>query len=220
MATTDAIGLRVNSVENSAAAARLIITLDAPFSTPSALNVNTTELDFGKVVKGESAPRTFTITNAGGGTLSGTITDDRTWITTDKTSFNSNNQTVSVTVSNSKLTDGQYTGTVTVDAGSAGTETITVNMTATCVFTRPNPYNPKGGNKLTFFGTGVPDSTIKIYTLAGELVKTLKETSGSSTEIEWDGRNESGDEVISGIYLYTTENSTEKNACSFTIIKK
>ena len=32
--------------------------------------------------------------------------------------------------------------------------------------------------------------------------------------------NEQGEEVISGIYLYTTENDVEKNAYSFTVIKK
>jgi len=63
------------------------------------------------------------------------------------------------------------------------------------------------------------DTTIKIYSLAGELVKVLKETAGSR-EIEWDGKNEEGQEVISGIYLYTTESPAEKNACSFTIIKR
>jgi len=65
----------------------------------------------------------------------------------------------------------------------------------------------------------VPYSTIKIYTLAGELVKTLKVNDASKT-VTWDGRNEDGGEVTSGIYLYTTKNQAEKNACSFTLIKK
>jgi hypothetical protein len=186
----------------------------------SILNVSNTSLNFGKIELNRSKVLSFIVTNTGGGTLNGTISDDREWITVDPVSFNSSSQTVYVLVDNSVLNKpkGEYTGTVTVDAGSAGTETVAVSVLATCVFTRPNPYNPRNG-KLTFFGSGVPGGTIKIYTLAGELVKTLEETTGSET-IEWDGRNEQDDEVISGIYLYTTKNDAEKNACSFTIIKK
>jgi hypothetical protein len=190
------------------------------------MNVSPTTLVFGEVELSRSKVLSFTITNTGAGTLNGTISDDKEWIIVDPTSFNSNNQTVYVLVDNNVLNEsqGEYTGTVTVDAGAAGTETVAVSVVATCVFTRPNPYNPTGSQELTFFGSGIVanDTTIKIYTLAGELVKILQETKEESGEyiIEWDGKNESGDEVISGIYLYTTESSKEKNACSFTVIKK
>ena len=91
-------------------------------------------------------------------------------------------------------------------------------MTATCVFTRPNPYNPNSGD-LTFFGSGVPGATIKIYTLAGECIRILTETGGNET-LTWNGTNDAGEDVLSGIYLYVTENAAEKNACSFTIIRQ
>jgi hypothetical protein len=185
------------------------------------LQVNPSSLDFGEVEKNRGKILSFTITNTGVGDeiLSGTISDDKSWITVNPKSFSSNSQTVSVLVDNSILakTKGTYTGTVSITS-NGGNAAVTVAVTATCVFTRPNPYNLRSGN-LTFFGSGVPDSTIKIYTLAGELVKILEEPAGSDT-IEWNGRNESGDEVISGIYLYTTKNNIEKNACSFTVIKK
>jgi hypothetical protein len=102
---------------------------------------------------------------------------------------------------------------------NGGNKEIRVSLTATCVFTKPNPYNPNGNRKLTFFGTGVKYSTIRIYTLSRELVRTIRETNGEK-EITWDGKNEYGEDVVSGIYLYVTESPAEKNACSFTLIRK
>jgi flagellar hook assembly protein FlgD len=87
--------------------------------------------------------------------------------------------------------------------------------------TKPNPYNPNGVQKLRFFGSGVvPNNTkIRIFTVSGTPVKTLYETVGQN-EVEWDGRNDDGEEVVNGIYLYVSESPTEKSVGKFTVIKK
>jgi len=86
------------------------------------------------------------------------------------------------------------------------------------VKTYPNPYSLSSTEPLTFSGTGVSHATIRIYTLSGELVKTLEETKGED-KITWDGRNENGERIVRGIYFYTTKNPKEKNTGKFTVVR-
>jgi hypothetical protein len=66
----------------------------------------------------------------------------------------------------------------------------------------PNPFNPSTRIRYEVpVGGGVV--AIRIYDVAGRLVKTLRqgpETPGVKT-ITWDGRNERGEEVASGVYF-------------------
>jgi len=187
------------------------------------LSISTTTLVFRELEHGQALTLTFDITNTGSGTLTGTITTDQEWITVDPPSFvipaQSGIQTINVTVDNSVLnqTEGQYTGTITIES-NGGTATVNVIVTATCVLVKPNPYNPNKG-LLTFFGDGIVpgQTTIKIYTLSGELVKKL--TSKIGKELIWDGKTESGDSVVSGIYLYTYESPKEKGINKFTLTR-
>ena len=182
------------------------------------LKVSRSLLDFREIPKGEICLDQFTISNSGAGTLSGTITTDRSWISVDPMSFESNDVTVFVTVHTDTLEVWRtYTGTITIDS-NGGKETVTVSIIPTCVKSYPNPYSLSSGKPLTFWGTGVPHATIKIYTLSGELVKTLKETKGED-RITWDGRNEDGQRVIRGIYFFTTKNPREKNTGKFTVVR-
>ena len=64
------------------------------------LAVSSTSLSFDDVAPGETVSMVLTITNAGTGTLSGTITPDKTWVTVDPEQFNQNSVTVIVTVEN------------------------------------------------------------------------------------------------------------------------
>lgn len=66
----------------------------------------------------------------------------------------------------------------------------------------PNPWRPSVGAQkaggITF--SGLPDNTtIKIYTLAGELVKQLI-ADGVGGIVVWNGQNEDGRDVASGVY--------------------
>jgi len=184
--------------------------------------VSTDTLDFGTLDAGQKATLTFDITNTGGGTLTGSITTDQEWIKVDSAQFScpsGNGTTINVTVDNSVLNqkEGQYTGTITI-VSNGGTATVNVILTATCVLVKPNPYNPNKG-LLTFFGDGIVpgETTIKIYTLSGELVKDL---SAKIDELVWDGKTENGEPVATGIYLYTYESPKEKGVGKFTVIIK
>ncbi|MBA7651798.1 hypothetical protein ES703_59624 [subsurface metagenome] len=178
------------------------------------LEVVPPSLDFGEAGKGSTKTMTFRAYNAGGGTLSGTISANRNWTTINPTSFEGNDNTISVTVRTDGLTESHtpYTGTITVTS-NGGTKTIEVSVIVipTGAVAYPNPFSLSRHANLTFWGTGVPYAKIRIFTLAGELVKTLDERSGAS-EVSWDGRNEQGDKLARGIYVYVVKNFTGKIA--------
>ncbi|GAB6281920.1 MAG: hypothetical protein STSR0008_06640 [Ignavibacterium sp.] len=66
----------------------------------------------------------------------------------------------------------------------------------------PNPFNP-----LTIIKYGIPKSslvTIKIYNIIGQQVRTLinEEKDAGEYQVQWDGKNDFGQNVSSGTYLY------------------
>ena len=88
--------------------------------------------NFGNVQQGETQTRTFDVTNCGGGTLDWTVSGDQSWITVNPTGGSTATEadTVTVTIDTAGLSDGAYTGTVTVSS-EYGTKagTISVNVT-------------------------------------------------------------------------------------------
>ena len=83
----------------------------------------------------------------------------------------------------------------------------------------PNPFNPE--TWIPYRLSESADVRVSIYSLSGKLVKTLElgtKRPGMYTDreraIHWDGRNESGETVSSGIYFY------HLSAGDFTAIRK
>jgi hypothetical protein len=68
----------------------------------------------------------------------------------------------------------------------------------------PNPFS--GSTTFTFQHnlTDMIDVKIKVYTIAGRLVKEIESNSiiDRFVKIDWDGRDEDGDELANGTYLY------------------
>lgn len=65
----------------------------------------------------------------------------------------------------------------------------------------PNPFNPE-----TIIRFGLPEdgnASIKIYSITGEEVTTLRERYmlRGYHEVKWDGRNKAGNQVASGMYF-------------------
>jgi hypothetical protein len=82
----------------------------------------------------------------------------------------------------------------------------------------PNPWRADrdAGFDIRFENLS-PGTTIKIFDLAGRWVKTLQP---STNLVLWDRRNDSGDAVASGLYLYLVEdNRGGKVRGKLTIIK-
>lgn len=78
----------------------------------------------------------------------------------------------------------------------------------------PNPFNPETNIRFNLVST--QKVSLKIYNIMGNLVKTLISSQFSAGEhmAVWDGRNDSGFYVSTGIYFYMLE------AGAFTKIKK
>ena len=74
----------------------------------------------------------------------------------------------------------------------------------------PNPFTPLSSdddfNKVIFPASALEESsgefTVRIYDIDGMLVKTLNPDGPDATKLTWDGRDEAGDIVESGIYVY------------------
>ncbi len=86
----------------------------------------------------------------------------------------------------------------------------------------PNPFNPTAVIEFTI-GSDHPSShiTLKIYNIAGQLVKTLldeEKTPGTFT-VTWDGKNNSSDEVASGIYFYELKSNNLRESKRMVLIK-
>jgi flagellar hook assembly protein FlgD len=75
------------------------------------------------------------------------------------------------------------------------------------VLNYPNPFTTK---TQFWFEHNRPEQNlqvrIQIFTLSGKVVKTIKRTindaGNRSSEVEWDGRDDFGDKVGRGVYLY------------------
>jgi hypothetical protein len=68
----------------------------------------------------------------------------------------------------------------------------------------PNPFNPSTSIRYFVGGDTPVEVSLKIYNVAGQLVRTLLNDRKSPGEYDviWNGKNESGQEVSSGMYFY------------------
>jgi len=82
----------------------------------------------------------------------------------------------------------------------------------------PVPFRPSlGHTKIRFTGlTGT--AKILIYSLSGEPVKTIYK-SDSSLFIDWNVKNEKGENVFSGVYLYAIKTAFETKTGKLMIIR-
>jgi hypothetical protein len=69
------------------------------------------------------------------------------------------------------------------------------------IFVEPNPFNPE--TTISFSVPGRSFVTMRIYDVAGRLVRTLanEEFPAGDHKRDWDGRNDVGQSVASGVYF-------------------
>jgi len=84
--------------------------------------------------------------------------------------------------------------------GAGGSRTAATDLASAHAF--PVPFRPaQGHTKITFTGL-TAQSTVKIYTVSGELVKTMGKSDGLTDSLPWNARNEKGENLASGIYFF------------------
>ncbi len=79
--------------------------------------------------------------------------------------------------------------------------------TGKSAFDDPNYHNFPG--KIVRFVGVTANTVLKVYTLAGDLVFTAENTDPSTANIIWDTRNQMGELVASGVYVYRAEGEGE-----------
>jgi hypothetical protein len=90
----------------------------------------------------------------------------------------------------------------------------------------PNPFNPTTTIPFTVCGSRSTvhspiHTTLRIYNIKGQLVKTLvdgEESSGNYT-ITWDGKDQKGNQVSSGVYFYRIKASNYESIMKMTLLR-
>ncbi len=152
------------------------------------INVTPSSIDFGGVSVGNSADKNFTVTNSGGGVLSGTATTDPPYSIVSGGTYNlSSGQSQTVTVRFSPTALGTFAGNVTFTGGAGASRTVTgaaaevKSITPSTVdLTLPPPNFIVSGNGFTNFGFGL---SVANFYRNGTLIAQARASSGTSTSL-------------------------------------
>jgi hypothetical protein len=82
----------------------------------------------------------------------------------------------------------------------------------------PNPFKPSLGHQTITFSNLGADSSIRIYTIMGELVQELH-SDNIGTDMPWGVKNRDGDKVASGVYIYQIKNAYSEKRGKLIIIR-
>ena len=116
---------------------------------------------------------------------------------------------------------GQY---VAVESTSVATPPVTPPIALKPnIHVYPNPYRITSGNQVKFQLNELNGAEVNIYTTSGRLVKKLIAEEGTAAAdkfVAWDGKNESGEKVKVGLYVYSIKTRNgDKNTGKLIITK-
>lgn len=82
----------------------------------------------------------------------------------------------------------------------------------------PVPFKPSAGHtKITFTGL-TRSARIRVYTVGGQLVRTLDKTDSGDT-LDWDVKNSRGEGLASGVYLFIVKSASQTATGKLMIIR-
>jgi hypothetical protein len=127
---------------------------------------------------------------------------------------------VTFTVANSLMSTA--TLHITVVTAGHGTGTIAAGEAPAAPFSvriSPNPFNPE--TAITYNLQKDGPVSIRIYSLSGRLVKTLKDEFGTAGthEVRWNGTDNSGKPMASGLYFVKTEAGSDRSVFKVSLLK-
>jgi photosystem II stability/assembly factor-like uncharacterized protein len=114
----------------------------------------------------------------------------------------------------------KWTGRLLVDPSTSVKQTDEVVQNFGLEQNYPNPFNP--ATKIQFALPVNATVSLKIYNLLGQEVATLVDESRQAGyhEMQWNGRNQYGSQVATGVYFYRIEAKPSDGAAPFTSVKK
>jgi PKD repeat protein len=126
------------------------------------------------------------------------------------------NGTVVTLVMKARTTAG--TGAIPIQ-GSINVKIKSGGGHAVSSFASPNPFNPETAVNFTLKNSG--PVTVRIYSLEGRLVKTLVNefAAAGSHEVRWNGTDNTGRSVPSGMYFVKTESGADKSVVKLSLLK-
>jgi hypothetical protein len=155
-------------------------------SRSPALSVAPSSLSFTGVAGGDDpVPESLRVSNAGGGTLSYTVSDDADWLSESPTSGTAPGG-ISVTVSTAGLAAGTYAATITVDGGDAEGLPATIPVTLTVTAAGCNRVASLAAAQIEI--AAGRDACLADGTYSGPLTLSTSATSRVTLSAEHEGR--------------------------------
>jgi hypothetical protein len=108
------------------------------------------------------------------------------------------------------------------EIGSVSNSTITLKAIPTVYALSqnfPNPFNPTTTIEYSIPKAG--NTTLAIYNIAGQKVRTLVNESQAASfyKVVWDGRNDNGESVATGMYFYKLVSGNYSKIVKMTLMK-
>ncbi|NOZ62135.1 MAG: T9SS type A sorting domain-containing protein [Calditrichaeota bacterium] len=103
--------------------------------------------------------------------------------------------------------------------GKAGDKTGYRSESDLKVTNYPNPFNPE--TQISYTLSNAEHVSLKIYNMQGQLIRTLidETQSAGSHSVKWDGTNDAGEKVVSGVYLYKLQAGTDSFSRKMMLMK-
>lgn len=117
---------------------------------------------------------------------------------------------------------GRLDANATLVAVSSQTAVTSDNSSPGKTYPAPNPFRPSQGNVKFYLPSalGTQGLEINLYNIAGEKIKTLDGGCLNALgQCEWNGRNEDGNVIASGFYLYRVKTSGGELTGKLTVVK-
>ncbi|MFH1844776.1 MAG: T9SS type A sorting domain-containing protein, partial [bacterium] len=208
------------------------VSCDGVGEDPAACSVSPASLDFGTVTVGSYTDDTFTITNTGGGTLTGSVSEpcDHFAIVSGGGTYSlSSGQSVVVTVRFEPTAGDTFSCLIETGDSLCGDVACTgigedlsavPQVTSYALYQNsPNPFNP-----MTVITLDLPKDhhvRLTVYAMDGRRITTLfnEQMTAGRHEAVWTGRDESGRQVPSGVYFYRVEAGRFSETKRMTLLK-
>jgi len=100
------------------------------------------------------------------------------------------------------FSDGKMVQAERVGLGSTSFGSNEINQSMIALSNYPNPFNPETTISYQITDPNMADGRIDIYNIKGELVKSYPELSGEMGSVTWNGKDNQGSSVASGVYFY------------------
>ncbi|MCK4395869.1 T9SS type A sorting domain-containing protein [candidate division WOR-3 bacterium] len=165
----------------------------------------------------ESKIEPLVIGNSGNVILTWSISESPSvdWLMEDTTSglvYPEDSMSVTLTFDATGLSEGAYFDTLVISTNDTNNPTINIPIElrvimSDMIFVFPNPFMPKKGHTILTFANLPDEGTIKIYTIAGNLVWS-HQFAHPEILYSWDVRNNDDKDIASGIYIYLVEDKS------------